>query len=63
MACFVFEENTKANVTIMPELAGPYRQLQDIARRVAEVRPEKFFFFFASRARLVRFLQMFPHAF
>lgn len=40
MSCFVFEENTKTNITIMAELQGPFRQLQDIARRVAEVSKE-----------------------
>lgn len=40
MSCFVFDENTKTNITIKPELTGPYRQLQDIARRVAEVSKE-----------------------
>eukprot|EP01127_Copromyxa_protea_P006579 TRINITY_DN1654_c0_g1_i1.p1 TRINITY_DN1654_c0_g1~~TRINITY_DN1654_c0_g1_i1.p1 ORF type:complete len:998 (+),score=244.39 TRINITY_DN1654_c0_g1_i1:24-3017(+) len=40
MSCFVFEENTKTNVTIRADLQGPFRQFQDIARRVAEVSKE-----------------------
>eukprot|EP01126_Amoeba_proteus_P065124 TRINITY_DN9202_c1_g1_i4.p1 TRINITY_DN9202_c1_g1~~TRINITY_DN9202_c1_g1_i4.p1 ORF type:complete len:349 (-),score=94.66 TRINITY_DN9202_c1_g1_i4:103-1098(-) len=40
LSCFVFDEKSSLNVTVMPELAGPYRELQDIARKVAEITKE-----------------------
>jgi len=40
LSCFVFDEKVKANCVIQSSLAGPFRQLQDIARHVAEVSKE-----------------------
>jgi len=40
MSCFVFEEKSETNVKCKNDLAGPLRQLQDIARRVSTVAKE-----------------------
>jgi len=40
MSCFVFEEKSESSSKLKTELAGPLRQLQDIARRVSTVAKE-----------------------
>jgi len=37
MSCFVFQEKTDSAAKISEDLSGPLRQIQDIARRVAQV--------------------------
>ncbi|XP_072023609.1 exosome RNA helicase MTR4-like [Amphiura filiformis] len=40
LSCFVFEEKTKTQPRLREELAGPLRQMQDSARRIAKVSTE-----------------------
>jgi len=40
LSCFVFQEKVEANVRLKPELAVPFRQLQETARRIAKVSQE-----------------------
>jgi ATP-dependent RNA helicase DOB1 len=37
LSCFIFEEKSKQTPSLKPNLAGPYRQIQDQARIVAKV--------------------------
>jgi len=37
LSCFVFDEKSEGAVKLRPELAGPYRQLQEMARKIAKI--------------------------
>lgn len=40
LSCFVFQEKVDANAKFKEELAGPFRKLQETARRIAKVAQE-----------------------